>query len=111
GNNIHVTPASSTTAQTNVILRDVVSRNMASGTGAALKAAGSWTNGTGVPLDGLYIESCDFSGSISNAVIDAVAVRHAVVRDSYLHDPVNGSLTSPGVFFKGGSSDILIERT
>jgi len=37
-------------------------------------------------------------------------VRHAVVRNCYLHDPINTSFTCPGIFFKGGSSDILIEK-
>jgi hypothetical protein len=108
GNNIHVTPT--TKPVTNVILRDVLSHNMATGVGAALKVAGVWNGATFEPLDGLYVESSEFAGSLSNAVVDAVAVRHAVVRDCYLHDPVNGSLTCPGIFFKGGSNNILIER-
>jgi hypothetical protein len=109
-NNLHITPAHASTGQTCVILQDVLSHNMASGVGAALKVAGTWEAGAFQPLDGLYVQSSEFAGSLSNAVIDAVAIRHGVVRDCYLHDPVNGSLTCPGVFFKGGSSNILLER-
>jgi hypothetical protein len=109
GNNMHIIPYTATTPLENVILRDVKSYAMASGVGAALKIAGNWTWGTGVPTDGVYVEDSDFSGSMSNAIIDAVAVRHAVVRNCYLHDGVNGSLTCPGIFFKCGSSNTLIE--
>jgi hypothetical protein len=109
GNNLHIIPNGAKTPLTNVIIRDVKSYGLASGTGAALKIAGNWRWGKGVPTDGIYIEDSDFSGSRGNAIIDAVAVRHAVVRNCYLHDGVNGRLRCPGIFFKAGSSDILIE--
>ncbi len=110
GNNLHVVPRAGAGPLTHVILRNVVSTKMASGTGAAVKAAGSWSYGSGAPLDYFYVEGCELAGSPSNAIIDAVAVRHAVVRDCWLHDPINVTLKSPVIFFKGGSSDTLIER-
>lgn len=110
GNNIHVVPRDRSTPISNVVLRGVRSAEMGRGTGAALKVAGLWSNGSGAPCELVYVEGCDLSGSRDNALLDAVGVRRSVVRDTWLHDPVNLSMKSPGVFFKGGSSDILIER-
>ncbi len=110
GNNIHIIPSTTTVPTTNVILSDVSSTNMAAGTGAALKIAGNWNNGTGVATDYVYILGCELAGSRDNALCDAVAVRHAVMRGCYLHDPVVISMSSPGAFFKGGSNEILMEN-
>jgi hypothetical protein len=110
GNNIHVIPGSTTVPITNLIIRNVVSHKMASGTGAVLKMAGNWNNGTGVPTEYVYVENCELAGSIDNACLDCVALRNSVVRNSWLHDPVVVSMHSPGVFFKGGSNNILIEN-
>jgi hypothetical protein len=110
GNNIHIIPSTTTVPTTNVIVKDVSSTNMAAGTGSALKIAGNWNNGTGVPTDYVYVIGCELAGSRDNALCDAVAVRHAVMRGCYLHDPVVISMSSPGAFFKGGSNEILMEN-
>ena len=47
------------------------------------------------------------SQALSNAVVDGVGVRKTVVRSNKIHDNAVGS---HGIFFKGGSSKILIEK-
>jgi hypothetical protein len=110
GNNIHVVPPNGRTPITHIIIRGVRSADMGRGTGAALKIAGLWNNGHGAPAEQIYVEDCDLSGSRDNAIVDAVGVRRSVVRGCWLHDPVKIAMRSPGIFFKGGSSEILIER-
>ncbi len=110
GNNIHVVPRDMGTPLSCVVIRSVRSAEMGRGTGAALKIAGLWRNGAGAPCERVYVEGCELAGSRDNALVDAVGVRRSVVRSSWLHDPVNLSMKSPGIFFKGGSSEILIEK-
>ena len=103
GNNLHIAPSSADIS--NIVVRDVVISGLNSGPGAAIKINRNNTQAAGVSL--VYIEDCDVSGAIGNAVIDGVGVDQAVVRDCWIHDNAVGS---HGIFFKGGSSDILIER-
>jgi hypothetical protein len=110
GNNIHIIPDNARTPISNIILKNVRSAEMARGTGAALKIAGNWRNGHGVPTEQVYVEGCELTGSRDNALVDAVAVRKSVVRNCWIHDAVRISMKNPGIFFKGGSSDILIEK-
>jgi hypothetical protein len=110
GNNIHVVPWNLRTPVSNVVIRDVRSAEMGRGTGAALKIAGLWKNGVGAPTELVYVDGCELTGSRDNALLDAVGVRRSVVRGCWLHDPVRLSMKNPGIFFKGGSSDILVER-
>jgi hypothetical protein len=110
GNNIHVVPRDMGSPLTCVVIRSVKSVEMGRGTGAALKIAGLWKNGAGAPCERVYVESCELAGSRDNALVDAVGVRRSVVRSCWLHDPMNLSMKSPGIFFKGGSTEILIEK-
>jgi hypothetical protein len=110
GNNIHVVPPNGRTPISNIVLRGLKSAEMGRGTGAALKIAGLWNSGHGAPTELVYVEDCDLSGSRDNAIVDAVGVRRSVVRRCWIHEPVRISQKSPGIFFKGGSSEILIER-
>jgi len=103
GNNLHIAPE--TLDLSNIIVRDVKISSLNSGPGAAIKINRNNDESAGVSL--VYIESCDVSQAISNAVIDGVGVDQAVVRDCWIHDNAVGS---HGIFFKGGSSEILIER-
>ncbi len=103
GNNIHIAPESSSIS--NVIVRDVKVSGLSSGPGAAIKINRNNTTSSAVSL--VYIENCDVSQAIGNAVIDGVGVIQAVVRDCWIHDNAVGS---HGIFFKGGSDGILIEN-
>ena len=103
GNNLHIAPGTSDV--TDVVVRDVRIAGLNSGPGAAIKVNRNNPADTGV--NRIYIESCDVSGAIGNAVIDGVGVDTAVVRDCWIHDNAPGS---HGIFFKGGSEKILIER-
>ncbi len=102
GNNLHIAPGS--TSISNIVVRDVKIDGLNSGPGAAIKINRNNSSGAGVSL--VYIEDCDVSGALDNAVIDGVGVEQAVVRDCWIHDNQAGS---HGIFFKGGSADILIE--
>ncbi len=103
GNNIHIAPDSSSIS--NVIVRDVKVSGLISGPGAAIKINRNNTTSSAVSL--VYIENCDVSDAIGNAVIDGVGVIQAVVRDCWIRDNAVGS---QGIFFKGGSDGILIEN-
>jgi hypothetical protein len=100
GNNLHIAPE--TESISNVVVRGVEIHDLRTGPGAAIKI--NRNNPAGV--SSVYIEDSDLSESIDNAVVDGVGVNRAVVRTSDIHDNEVGS---HGVFFKGGSSEILIE--
>jgi hypothetical protein len=103
GNNIHIAP--DTTSISHVVVRDVRVDGLVSGPGAAIKVNRNNTTSSAVSL--VYIEDCDVSEAIGNAVIDGVGVIQAVVRDCWIHDNAVGS---HGIFFKGGSDGVLIEN-
>ncbi|MCP3973567.1 MAG: hypothetical protein GY720_03645 [bacterium] len=101
GNNLHIAPEASD--QTHVIVSRVNIRALEWGPGAAIKI-----NRNGVhDVRRIYLIDNDVSEALSNAVIDGVGVRKVVVRSNRIHDNAVGS---HGIFFKGGSSKILIER-
>ena len=102
GNNLHIAPGSADVHH--VIARDLVIRDLAWGPGAAIKI--NRNNGAGAGVSQIYLENNDLTDAISNAVIDGVGVNQAVVRGNDIHDNAVGS---HGVFFKGGSSEVLIE--
>jgi hypothetical protein len=103
GNNLHVAPAGHSVDH--VIVRGCRIHALMSGPGAAIKVnsdnTGPWSTGY------VYLEGNDVSESIGNAVIDGVAVEHAVARGNYIHDNATGD---HGIFFKGGSAEILLEN-
>ncbi len=102
GNNLHIAPGSADVHH--VIVRHTTISDLAWGPGAAIKLNRNNPQGAGV--DRVYLEHNDVSEALSNAVIDGVGVSRAVVRGNYIHDNVQGS---HGVFFKGGSSKVLLE--
>jgi hypothetical protein len=103
GNNLHVAPAGHSVDH--VIVRGCKIHSLSTGPGAAIKInsdnTGPWSTSY------VYVEGNDLSQSIGNAVLDAVAVEHAVARGNYIHDNDQGD---HGMFFKGGSAEILIEN-
>lgn len=103
GNNLHIAPTTSAHVRF-VVVRGVKISNLSSGPGAAIKI--NRNNSLGAAVESIYIEECDVSQAIGNAVIDGVAVKTAVVRNCYIHDNAVGS---HGIFFKGGSHQILLE--
>lgn len=100
GNNLHIAPEGG--HQTHVIVRWVDIRSLNWGPGAAVKLN---RNGQ-YNMKRIYLIQNNLSEAISNAVVDGVGVRKVVVRGNKIHDNAVGS---HGVFFKGGSSRILIE--
>jgi hypothetical protein len=102
-NNLHIVPE--TGDQKYVIVRNCRITSLASGPGAAIKVQSN--EKVGASLDYVYIENNDVSGSIDNAVIDGVGVRHGICRGNDVHDPKPGA---HGIFYKGGSSNVVIEK-
>ena len=102
GNNLHVAPVSHSVDH--VIVRGCKIHSLMSGPGAAIKINSDNTGGYGTSY--VYIEGNDLSQSIGNAIVDGVAVEHAVARGNDIHDNDPGD---HGIFFKGGSSEILLE--
>jgi hypothetical protein len=102
GNNLHIAPEN--TSIHDIVVRSTVIHDLASGPGAAIKVNRNNPEGAGV--DRVYLEDNDVSESLDNAVIDGVGVSRAVARGNHIHDNDPGS---HGIFFKGGSSRILIE--
>jgi hypothetical protein len=102
GNNVHIAPAAVDIS--NIIVRDTVISDLAWGPGAAIKINRNNAQGAGVSK--VYLEHNDVSEAIDNAVIDGVGVHKAVARGNWIHDNEPGS---HGIFFKGGSSKILLE--
>jgi len=100
GNNLHIAPEGGDLSD--VIVRRVNIKALDWGPGAAIKI-----NRNG-PHDvrRVYILDCNVAEALSNAVVDGVGVRKVVVRRTKIHDNAPGS---HGIFFKGGSSRILIE--
>jgi hypothetical protein len=103
GNNLHVAPVSHSVDH--VIVRGCTIHSLVSGPGAAIKINSDNTTGYGTSY--VYVEGNDVSQSIGNAIVDAVAVDHAVARGNYIHD---NDMGDHGIFFKGGSSEILLEN-
>jgi hypothetical protein len=103
GNNLHIAPED--TSISNIVVRDVSIHDLRDGPGAAVKINRNNPQAAGVSY--VYIEDADLSESLANAVVDGVGVSYAVLRDSWIHDNEPGS---HGVFYKGGSDNILIER-
>jgi hypothetical protein len=103
GNNLHVAPAGHSVDH--VIVRGCKIHSLSTGPGAAIKINSDDTGPYSTSY--VYIEGNDLSQSIGNAVLDAVAVEHAVARGNYIHDNDQGD---HGMFFKGGSAEILIEN-
>ena len=102
GNNLHIAPGSADVHHVHVA--DTLIHDLAWGPGAAIKINRNNLQGTGVGT--ICLENNDVSEAISNAIIDGVGVAGAVVIGNDIHDNAAGS---HGIFFKGGSSDILIE--
>lgn len=102
GNNLHIAPEDRSIA--NIVVRDIVVHDLRDGPGAAVKINRNNQQAAGVAY--VYIEDSDLSESLANAVVDGVGVSHAVLRDSWVHDNEPGS---HGVFYKGGSDNVLIE--
>ena len=102
GNNLHVAPRTATVHD--VIVRRCHIHGLASGPGAAIKV--NRNNDARAGVERIYLEDNDCSEAIGNALIDGVGVHQAVARRNHLHDNAKGS---HGIFFKGGSSEILIE--
>ncbi len=102
GNNLHIAPGSSDVHH--VYVGDSVIHDLAWGPGAAIKI--NRNNNANAGVGTICLEGNDVSEAINNAVIDGVGVSGAVVIGNDIHDNAQGS---HGIFFKGGSSDILIE--
>jgi hypothetical protein len=102
GNNLHIAP--DTTDVHHVHVADTVIHDLAWGPGAAIKI--NRNNPAGAAVGTICLEGNDVSEAISNAIIDGVGVDGAVVIGNDIHDNAVGS---HGIFFKGGSADILIE--
>lgn len=103
GNNLHIAPEDETIA--NIVVRDVMIHDLRDGPGAAIKINRNNERAAGVSH--VYVEESDLSEARANAVVDGVGVSYAVLRDSWVHDNEPGS---HGVFYKGGSENVLIER-
>lgn len=102
GNNVHITPRTETIHD--VIVRDCRIHALSTGPGAAIKV--NRNNAANAGVERIYLVGNDCSEAIGNALIDGVGVHQAVARGNHLHDNAKGS---HGIFFKGGSSEILIE--
>ena len=105
GNNLHV--ASGGTPVQDVIVRGCKIHDLTSGPGAAIKVNSDYSGSPTGSISLVYLEGNDVSGSIGNAVIDGVAVEKAVARGNTIHD---NDVGDHGIFFKGGSSEILLEN-
>jgi hypothetical protein len=102
GDNLHISPWQRSIR--NIIVRAMKIHSLKTGSGAAIKI--NRNNPIGASVEAVYIENSDLQQPINNAVVDGVGVRTAVVRNCWIHNPPRGN---SGVFFKGGSSLILLE--
>ena len=102
GNNLHIAPGSVDVHHVHVA--DTTIHDLAWGPGAAIKINRNNSEDAGVGT--ICLENNDVSEAINNAIIDGVGVDGAVIIGNDIHDNEAGS---HGIFFKGGSSDILIE--
>ncbi len=102
GNNLHIAPESSDVHHVHV--SETVIHDLAWGPGAAIKI--NRNNDANAAVGSICLEGNDVSEAIGNAIIDGVGVDGAVVIGNDIHDNAVGS---HGIFFKGGSADILVE--
>lgn len=102
GNNLHIAPG--TTDVHHIHVSDTTIRDLAWGPGAAIKI--NRNNSADAGVGTICLEGNDVSESIDNAIIDGVGVDGAVITGNDIHDNQAGS---HGIFFKGGSADIVIE--
>jgi hypothetical protein len=102
GDNLHISPWKD--AIRNIIVRRMKIHSLRTGSGAAIKI--NRNNPINAGVEGVYIEDSDLQQSINNAVVDGVGVQRVVVRNSWIHHPTP---RNSGIFFKGGSAQILIE--
>ncbi|QQP90152.1 hypothetical protein IGS68_02460 [Skermanella sp. TT6] len=102
GDNIHISPWQGSIR--NIIVRGMKIHSLKTGAGAAIKI--NRNNQIRADVENVYIEDSDLQQPINNAVVDGVGVRTAVVRNNWIHNPTQGN---SGIFFKGGSSQVLIE--
>ena len=102
GNNLHVAPVSGSVQD--VIVRGCKIHALTTGPGAAIKI--NRNNGINAGVSLVYLEGNDLSESIGNALVDAVGAAQCVARGNDIHD---NDVGDHGIFFKGGSSEILIE--
>jgi hypothetical protein len=102
GNNLHIAPGSDDVHHVHVA--DTIIHDLAWGPGAAIKVNRNNPEDSGVGT--ICLENNDVSEAIDNAIIDGVGVDGAVIAGNDIHDNDAGS---HGIFFKGGSADILIE--
>jgi hypothetical protein len=102
GNNLHIAPGSLDVHH--VYVADTIIHDLAWGPGAAIKI--NRNNNANAGVGTICLENNDVSEAVNNAIIDGVGVAGAVVIGNDIHDNASGS---HGIFFKGGSSDILIE--
>lgn len=102
GNNLHIAPGAVDVHH--VYVGDTIIHDLAWGPGAAIKVNRNNNEGAGVGT--ICLENNAVSEAIGNALIDGVGVDGAVIVGNDIHDNAPGS---HGIFFKGGSSDILIE--
>ena len=101
GNNLHIAPESGEVRD--VVIRKTKIHGLVWGPGAAIKL----NRANDYKVRRVWLIDTNVSQAISNAIIDGVAVRKVAARGNKIHDNVVGS---HGIFFKGGSSKILIEE-
>jgi hypothetical protein len=102
GDNLHISPWKGSIR--NIVVRGMKIHSLRTGSGAAIKI--NRNNPIKADVENVYIEDSDMQQPINNAVVDGVGVTTAVVRNCWIHNPTPGN---SGIFFKGGSSRILIE--
>ena len=105
GNLVHVAPTSGHGSVSNVIVRGCKVHSLLKGVGAAVKINSD--NSFTASCSYVYVEDCDLTGAIGNSTLDCVAVSRCVARGNDIHDNPSGM---QGLFYKGGSSDILLEK-
>lgn len=102
GDNLHISPWKDSIR--NIIVRGLKIHSLQTGSGAAIKI--NRNNPINANVEGVYIEDSDLQQPINNAVVDGVGVQKVAVRNCWIHHPTPGN---SGVFFKGGSAQVLIE--
>ncbi len=102
GNNLHIAPEVEEVHHVHV--SDTTIHDLSWGPGAAIKI--NRNNAQNAAVGTICLRGNDVSEAIGNAVIDGVGVAGAVVVGNDIHDNAVGS---HGIFFKGGSVDIVIE--
>jgi hypothetical protein len=102
GNNLHIAPGEEDVHHVHV--SNTTIHDLAWGPGAAVKI--NRNNSESAAVGTICLENNDVSEAIDNAIIDGVGVDGAFVTGNDIHDNAVGS---HGIFFKGGSVDIVIE--